>query len=141
MAFVRILTALLRHKEIGPRVVPIVPDESRTFGMEGLFRQVGIFSQESVAWMDGVGARLPCGVDQRALVEIAVARGRFTDTDSLVCLAHVERVLVGRRVDGDRRDAQLAARADHTKSDLAAVGDQDLLEERLRHIRLWPFSQ
>ena len=45
MAFVRILTALLRDKDIGPHVVPIVPDESRTFGMEGLFRQVGIFSQ------------------------------------------------------------------------------------------------
>ena len=45
MAFVRILTALLRDKDFGPRVVPIVPDESRTFGMEGLFRQVGIFSQ------------------------------------------------------------------------------------------------
>jgi pyruvate dehydrogenase E1 component len=45
MAFVRILTALLRDKNLGPRVVPIVPDESRTFGMEGLFRQVGIFSQ------------------------------------------------------------------------------------------------
>ncbi|WP_284454498.1 pyruvate dehydrogenase (acetyl-transferring), homodimeric type, partial [Cupriavidus campinensis] len=42
MAFVRILTALLRDKETGPRVVPIVPDEARTFGMEGLFRQVGI---------------------------------------------------------------------------------------------------
>ncbi len=44
MAFVRILAALLRDKKIGPRVVPIVPDESRTFGMEGLFRQVGIYS-------------------------------------------------------------------------------------------------
>ena len=45
MAFVRILTSLLRDKNIGQRVVPIVPDESRTFGMEGLFRQIGIFSQ------------------------------------------------------------------------------------------------
>ena len=45
MAFVRILAALLRDKTIGPRVVPIVPDESRTFGMEGMFRQLGIFSQ------------------------------------------------------------------------------------------------
>ncbi len=44
MAFVRILAALLRDKAIGPRVVPIVPDESRTFGMEGLFRQLGIYS-------------------------------------------------------------------------------------------------
>ncbi len=45
MAFVRILSTLLRDKHVGPRVVPIVPDESRTFGMEGLFRQIGIFSQ------------------------------------------------------------------------------------------------
>jgi pyruvate dehydrogenase E1 component len=45
MAFVRILNTLLRDKQIGSRVVPIVPDESRTFGMEGMFRQFGIFSQ------------------------------------------------------------------------------------------------
>ncbi len=45
MAFVRIMTTLLRDKQIGKRIVPIVPDESRTFGMEGLFRQFGIFSQ------------------------------------------------------------------------------------------------
>ena len=44
MAFVRILSTLLKDKEIGPRVVPIVPDESRTFGMESLFRQIGIHS-------------------------------------------------------------------------------------------------
>ncbi|MFZ1889404.1 MAG: pyruvate dehydrogenase (acetyl-transferring), homodimeric type [Candidatus Binataceae bacterium] len=45
MAFVRILATLLRDKNVGQRVVPIVPDESRTFGMEGMFRQLGIFSQ------------------------------------------------------------------------------------------------
>jgi pyruvate dehydrogenase E1 component len=45
MAFVRILSAIVRDKNIGNRVVPIVPDESRTFGMEGMFRQLGIFSQ------------------------------------------------------------------------------------------------
>jgi len=45
MAFVRVLAALLRDKAIAPHVVPIVPDESRTFGMEGMFRQLGIFSQ------------------------------------------------------------------------------------------------
>jgi len=44
MAFVRILTILLKDRELGPRIVPIVPDECRTFGMEGLFRQVGIYS-------------------------------------------------------------------------------------------------
>jgi pyruvate dehydrogenase E1 component len=45
MAFVRILSTLLRDKTIGRLIVPIVPDESRTFGMEGMFRQLGIFSQ------------------------------------------------------------------------------------------------
>ena len=44
MAFVRFISLLIRDKEIGPRVVPIVPDEARTFGMEGLFRQMGIYS-------------------------------------------------------------------------------------------------
>jgi pyruvate dehydrogenase E1 component len=45
MAFVRILATLVRDKALGRHVVPIVPDESRTFGMEGMFRQLGIFSQ------------------------------------------------------------------------------------------------
>ncbi len=44
MAFVRAFSALIRDKELGPRLVPIVADESRTFGMEGLFRQLGIYS-------------------------------------------------------------------------------------------------
>jgi pyruvate dehydrogenase E1 component len=44
MAFVRVLTALLRDKELGKVIVPIVPDEARTFGMEGMFRQLGIYS-------------------------------------------------------------------------------------------------
>jgi len=45
-AFVRLLTALIRDKGLGPRVVPIVPDEARTFGMEGMFRQLGIYAPE-----------------------------------------------------------------------------------------------
>jgi pyruvate dehydrogenase E1 component len=44
MAFVRMLNVLVKDKEIGSRVIPIVPDESRTFGMEGMFRQLGIWS-------------------------------------------------------------------------------------------------
>ncbi len=44
MVFVRFLTTLIRDKQIGKRVVPIVPDEARTFGMEGMFRQLGIYS-------------------------------------------------------------------------------------------------
>jgi len=45
-AFVRVLTALTRNKELAPRVVPIVPDEARTFGIEGMFRQIGIYAPE-----------------------------------------------------------------------------------------------
>lgn len=44
MAFVRIINHLLRDKNIGKHIVPIIPDEARTFGMEGLFRQYGIYS-------------------------------------------------------------------------------------------------
>lgn len=44
MAFVRVLAALLRDKQLGRRIVPIIPDESRTFGMEGMFRQIGVYS-------------------------------------------------------------------------------------------------
>ena len=44
MAIVRIITDLLKDSEVGERIVPIVPDEARTFGMEALFRQVGIYS-------------------------------------------------------------------------------------------------
>jgi pyruvate dehydrogenase E1 component len=46
MAFVRMLTALSRDKQIGKRIVPIVPDEARTFGMEGMFRQIGIYASK-----------------------------------------------------------------------------------------------
>ena len=46
MAFIRMLTALVRDKKIGKNIVPIVPDEARTFGMEGMFRQIGIYSSK-----------------------------------------------------------------------------------------------
>jgi len=46
MTFVRVLNVLLKDKKMGKRVVPIIPDEARTFGMEGLFRQVGIYANE-----------------------------------------------------------------------------------------------
>src|SRR3546814_19575671 len=44
MAFVRMLGALLKDADLGPRIVPIVADEARTFGMANLFKQVGIYS-------------------------------------------------------------------------------------------------
>ena len=51
MAFVRILGHLLKDKNLKDRIVPIVPDESRTFGMEGLFRQLGIWNQEGQKYL------------------------------------------------------------------------------------------
>ncbi|MCE3285914.1 MAG: pyruvate dehydrogenase (acetyl-transferring), homodimeric type [Steroidobacteraceae bacterium] len=44
MAFVRLLGLLIKDKSIGKHIVPIIPDEARTFGMEGMFRQIGIYS-------------------------------------------------------------------------------------------------
>ena len=46
MAFVRVLTLLLKHQELGKYIVPIIPDEARTFGMESLFRQFGIYASQ-----------------------------------------------------------------------------------------------
>ena len=46
MAFVRVLSTLIKDKKIGQNIVPIVPDEARTFGMEGMFRQLGIYSSQ-----------------------------------------------------------------------------------------------
>ena len=51
MAFVRILNILLKDKQVGKRIVPIVPDESRTFGMEGMFRQIGIWNQQGQKYL------------------------------------------------------------------------------------------
>ena len=51
MAFVRQLSTLVKDKEIGSRVVPIVPDEARTFGMEGMFRQLGIYTSAGQQYM------------------------------------------------------------------------------------------
>jgi pyruvate dehydrogenase E1 component len=92
MAFVRILAALLRDKKIGPRVVPIVPDESRTFGMEGLFRQVGIYSpvgqlyrpQDSEQLMfykeDQTGQILEEGITEAGSISSFVAAGTSYST-------------------------------------------------------------
>ena len=46
MALVRMLTNLLRDKNVAPRLVPIIPDEARTFGMEGFFQKIGIYAHE-----------------------------------------------------------------------------------------------
>lgn len=58
MAFVRILSTLVKDKKMGQRVVPIVPDEARTFGMEGMFRQVGIYASEGQKYVPHDSAQI-----------------------------------------------------------------------------------
>jgi pyruvate dehydrogenase E1 component len=65
-AYVRFLTALLRDKELGPRVVPILVDEARTFGMEGLFRQIGIYNPKGRSTRRRTATRCPTTRKTRA---------------------------------------------------------------------------
>jgi pyruvate dehydrogenase E1 component len=87
MAFVRILNTIARDKEIGGRVVPIVADESRTFGMEGMFRQLGIYSSvgqlyhpqdsEQLMWYreDKLGQILQEGINEAGAISSWIAAG------------------------------------------------------------------
>src|SRR5215510_819659 len=78
--------------------------------------------------MDRVGAGDLAGRHQRVDVEIAVSGGGRADADALVGEPHMHRVGIGGRMHGDRRDAQFLAGAQHAQCDLAAIGDQDLVE-------------
>ncbi len=87
MAFVRILSTILRDPNLAPHVVPIVADESRTFGMEGLFRQLGIYSSvgqlyqpqdaEQLMWYreDRLGQILQEGINEAGAISSWIAAG------------------------------------------------------------------
>jgi len=87
MAFVRVLSSLLKDKVLGKHVVPIVADESRTFGMEGLFRQLGIYSHvgqnytpqdaDQLMWYreDKQGQILQEGIDEAGAISSWIAAG------------------------------------------------------------------
>ncbi len=87
MGFVRLLSALCRDEKIGKHIVPIVPDEARTFGMEGLFRQLGIYSpvgqlyepedRESIMWYreDAKGQILEEGITETGALASWIAAG------------------------------------------------------------------
>ncbi|MEA2664932.1 MAG: pyruvate dehydrogenase component, partial [Candidatus Eremiobacteraeota bacterium] len=98
MAFVRALSTLLRDKQIGPRVVPIVADESRTFGMEGMFRQLGIYSSvgqlyrpqdaEQLMWYreDKAGQILQEGITEAGAMASWIAAGTSYSTHGVQTL-------------------------------------------------------
>src|SRR5665647_2083882 len=81
--------------------------------------------------MDRVGARDLRGGDEARDLEVRLARRRRPDADIVVGKADVERLAIGFGVDGNRLDVELAARADDSERDLAAIGDQDFLEHQL----------
>ena len=138
--------ARLLHDAPRARLVAHQPDDLRV-GTDELdvarladFGEVRALGQEAVAGMDGVGAGDFGGADDRRHVQVAVGAARRADADVLVGEPDVQGVLVGLGVDGDRLDAQLAAGEDDAQRDLAAVGDQDLLEHLLRANREQPFT-
>ena len=90
--------------------------------------EVGVLGEEAVAGMDRLGAGLLRGLDDLGDVEVALGRHRRADQEGLVGLAHVRGVAVDLRVDGDRADPHLLQGAGDADRDLAAVGDQHLLE-------------
>lgn len=87
MAFVRLLSTLVKDKQIGKHIVPIIPDEARTFGMEGLFRQLGIYAptgqlydpqdSETLAWYkeDPKGQILEEGITEAGAISSWLAAG------------------------------------------------------------------
>jgi pyruvate dehydrogenase E1 component len=95
MAFVRVLTVMLKDKQVGGRVVPIIPDEARTFGMEGLFRQVGIYSSQGQKYVpqdadqvayyreDKKGQVLQEGINELGAMASWVAAGTSYSTNDL----------------------------------------------------------
>ena len=102
-------------------------DEDETGFLDAL-GEVGILGKESVAGMDRLRVGDFGGRDDRGHVEIAFRGRRGTDADRFVGHADVLEVAIDSGMNGDRADAERMARAQHAKRDLAAVGDDDLVE-------------
>lgn len=94
--------------------------------------EVDVLAQEAVAGVHGLRAAVAAGLDDGLDLEVALGGGRGADPDGDVGLPHVAGAGVGVGIDGHRTDAQGAQGSDHAAGDLAAVGDQDGAEKRLR---------
>ena len=87
-----------------------------------------LLGKETVARMDRLCPRLYGTGEHGIVVEVALGKTRAADAIRLVGKLHVQRVRIGRGVDGDGLDAHIAARADNTDRDFAAVGDEHFVE-------------
>ncbi len=103
------------------------PDEDEAALLHPL-GEIRVLGQEAIARMDGDRVGDLRGADDRRHVEIARRRGRRSDADRLVGQQHVLEAVVRRGVHGDRLDSQLPAGAQDSQRNLAAVGDNDLLQ-------------
>ena len=118
---------LVAHRLDGARVGADEDDA----GVGERMRESGALGQESVARMDGLGAGLLAGGDDLVDQQIGLRRRRRADGDRLVGHFDMQRVLVGFRIDRDGPDAHVPRRLDDPAGDLAAVGDENLLEHGL----------
>ena len=122
---------LVAHRGDG---LGIGPDE----GDAGLGQRLGegfALGEKAVARMHGLGAGLLAGCDDLVDDQIALRRRRRADQHRLVGHLDMERVAVGVGIDGDGRDAHAPGGLDDAAGDLAAIGNQDLLEHRATQSR------
>ncbi len=115
---------LVAHRLDGLRARP---DEDDAFGIERLAER-GAFREKAIAGMNRLCARLPAGRDDLFYDEIAFRSGSRADMHGLVCHLHVQGAGIGVRIDRDGGDAHPARGLHDAAGDLAAVGNQYLLE-------------
>ena len=103
------------------------PDPGEAGGLDRS-RKRRVLGQEAVARVHRAGAGALRGVDDRLDLEIALGRRRRPDQIRLVRVGDVQRGAIGLRIDGDRAEPELSEGAEDADRDLAAVGDQNLVE-------------
>src|SRR5581483_6354754 len=105
----------------------IWPDEYDPCGGESLCECLAL-REKAIAGMDRLGAAVPAGGDDFLDHQIAFGGGRRPDRDGTVRHLHVQGILVGLRIDGDRPNSHLSRGLYDPAGDFAAIGDQDTLE-------------
>ena len=109
--------------------------------------ELGTLGQEAVARMDRIAVRRQCRRDELVDTKVRVSRSGRSNLDGTIGETHVHRVLVGRRVDGDRLDPELAASPNNPDGDLAPVCNEAATQHRWPQAPLgsisksgWPYS-